>query len=449
VRIYLDSCVIQDLKKKEYSHVYDLIKEDKSQNVYCYSEAHMQDLRMDKSDAKYDDLKFLESIVDSNCWHYAEKIAYDIIKPKEYFNQFPTLSEELINLDNLFSDDPSTELFKILLQGIPITLNILCPRDTLPTDFPDNLMSLLDQPTNMYDLICAFSDFTSELTSEQKKFKELISFIHRNAFGKLIYEKIGIYGFNGMEITDKKKFRESYNAYFVNTYKSKNHYDLFLNQYNSLEFLNIVKGKPKKQKMMGLINDGRHAFFGGFCDVVVSKDQDFLNKTAFLYDVYEIETEVYDFKEYQSLITRRGEDYALGLADMIKETHSIKNKKVLFENDGITLLQLTKTYYSYFNVIALVSNEHGKYYYFTREIQNMSTGTLRNEFEILTRELVSVLGVDANGRSQFHWKEIKDEKWNGRIWQIDDTVIELNFKDKIYLAFFPKKETKVQNNNES
>ena len=44
-------------------------------------------------------------------------------------------------------------------------------------------------------------------------------------------------------------------------------------------------------------------------------------------------------------------------------------------------------------------------------------------------------------------EEIKNENWHGRTWRIDDTIIELNFKAKIYLALYPieyLKNTKTQ-----
>jgi hypothetical protein len=49
--------------------------------------------------------------------------------------------------------------------------------------------------------------------------------------------------------------------------------------------------------MMSLVNDGRHAFFGSFCDILVSKDADMINKTKFLYDLLEIGTKVITIDE--------------------------------------------------------------------------------------------------------------------------------------------------------
>jgi hypothetical protein len=68
MKIYLDSCVLQDLKKPEYKELLDMVMINKHHNIYCYSEAHLQDLLRDKSEWKYEDAKFISTIVDDNCW---------------------------------------------------------------------------------------------------------------------------------------------------------------------------------------------------------------------------------------------------------------------------------------------------------------------------------------------------------------------------------------------
>ncbi len=44
MRIYLDNCIIQDLKRQENIDFFNAIIADKENNIYCYSEAHLQDL---------------------------------------------------------------------------------------------------------------------------------------------------------------------------------------------------------------------------------------------------------------------------------------------------------------------------------------------------------------------------------------------------------------------
>lgn len=447
MRIYLDNCVIQDLKRPEMYGLLDSIKLDKKNNVYCYSEAHLQDLMRDKSNQKFDDLRFMEDVVDGNCWHYDKKILFDHIKPKDFYVPFPEYSDNLFDSNELFSGDIVFKTMEEVFKNIPLDFNKFIKPNSLPLDFPVEMKNLLERPMNFYDFIRAFGDFTNELSATQKKFKELLSYLHNNNLTESLFKQVGIEGYNGVEITDKEKFRESYAKYFLTDKKGKYRYDLFIEQYSGLEFFSFVKGKPRKQKMMNLINDGRHAFFGGFCDIVVSKDIDFLEKTKFIYKMYDIQTLVLNLNDFQDFLYNSSVECKLNLVDMLNDGNEIIESNIIKNENGILSMRLDKTYFSYFNIVNYVENENGKYNFYTRYLQNMSSGSLKNEFEMIVHKLVEILGVDAFGNMEFSMSEINDDKWIGRVWRIKDTVIELNFEGKIYLAFYTLdyfKSTKTQ-----
>lgn len=438
MRIYLDSCVIQDLKRIQQKDLLDFIIQDKENNTYCYSEAHLQDLIRDKGNQKFEDLDFMETIVDSNCWSYDKKILFDHIKPKDYYNPFPDYSDKLFDSEEIFSEDIISPSFKTFLQNLPLDFNQIIPPNSLPTDLPEEFKFLLEEPTNFFEFICAFGNFTNNISADQKKFKKLISYLHNSNLGTSFLEPLGIKGFDGNKVTDKIKFRESYSSYFLKDKKGKYRYDLFSDLYNGLEYFSFVKGKPRKQKMMNMINDGRHAFFGGFCDIVVSIDADFLEKTKFIYNLFDIQTEVMSIDEFSVFIEKNKSDCKLGLPEMLCDARkSYENNNITESNNDIVSIKLNKTYFSYFNTANYVFNDNGNYHYYTRHLQNMSMGTLKNEFESIVNKLIKILGTDSNGISSFDMKEIEDENWIGRIWRIDDFVIELNYNGKLYLAFFP------------
>lgn len=66
MRIYLDNCVLQDLKVN--ITLFEVVSLNKHSNIYTYSEAHIMDLLRDKSEQKFKDAEFIEKIVDNNCW---------------------------------------------------------------------------------------------------------------------------------------------------------------------------------------------------------------------------------------------------------------------------------------------------------------------------------------------------------------------------------------------
>ena len=436
MRIYLDNCVFQDLKNPNQKEMLDAIMDDKEHNIYCYSEAHLQDLIRDKSNEKFSDLEFMGTIVDGNCWYYENQILFDHTKPIDYYKPFPKYSDKLIDFDELMNDD-LLSLIKPLFKTVPINLKGLIKKEDYPKEVFEQFSSLIENPTNLYEFISVFGDYTNDLSSSKKKdFKALISYLHQNIDSTLLFTHVGIEGFDGEKITDKEKFRESYTKHFLKGTKGKLRYDLFLDQYNGLEFFSFVKGKPRKQKMMSLINDGRHAFFGGFNDFVVSKDTDFINKTKFIYEMHGIQTSVLNIQEFNELLETFKYERTLKLQDMINESSEVEKERIIIDKEGCLFFELKNTYFSYFNAINYITNDIGSYYFFTKYLENMSAGSLKNEFEYLVNQFLNMLGPSLDNISGFSMEEIKDEKWKGRSWKIDKTIIELNFKGKLYLAFY-------------
>ncbi|PKK38236.1 hypothetical protein BWI96_00100 [Siphonobacter sp. SORGH_AS_0500] len=309
MRIYLDTCVIQDLKDNSNKEMLELIIKSKGEIIYCFSEAHLHDLSRDKTDEKFTDMQFMEQIVDSNCYHYDKGIMFNNLKPIEYYNSFDW--ENIASANDLFTDfSEDDELFggvlKYMFSNIPLDFKNVIYQDQIPEDMPKDLVDMLLKPSDMYEFMLSITDYSDSLSIEQKKFKEQLQFLHKNQLRDNL-KFLGIEGYDGDVITDKEKFRTSYADYFLkNTNgKGKYRYDLFIDMYSGLDFFGFVKGKPRKQKMMNMLNDSKHAFFGGFCDIVVSKDEDFINKTKFMYGIEDLDTKVFNQKEFSDFIINR------------------------------------------------------------------------------------------------------------------------------------------------
>ncbi|MEO6838606.1 MAG: hypothetical protein ABI185_09455 [Ginsengibacter sp.] len=433
--IYLDSCVYQDLKKEKNGILLNLIKADKSRNIYCFSEAHLFDLTRDSTNEKFDDMDFIESIADNNCYYYKKKICFEYITPKEYYNSF-----EWPNLANLKNEVSVFSGFENILKSIPLNFNGFITSGQIPIDCPVQFIELLNKTTNFYEFASAMLDFTESLTNEQKSFKEFIKYLHKNSLIGKIYESFGIKGFDGEKITNKEEFLQSYGNHFIKKGEQKYRYNLFTDMYCGLEILGIVKGKPKKQKMMNLINDARHSFFGGFCDILVSKDEDFLKKTKFLYNAYDLNTLVLSVPEFHEYLTKfpKDESSILELVKEIQETNS-KNPEREWEEDGghFCLKTLNRTFYNYFDAVTFVFENDTSFYYFSKYSNSFSTGVLTKQIEYVTNKLAAELGDDIYKRNMFDSNEIVDGKWYGRNWFIGEALVALNFTNGLFLRFYP------------
>ena len=95
--------------------------------------------------------------------------------------------------------------------------------------------------------------------------------------------------------------------------------------FNGLELFGIVKGKPKKQQMMSLLNDGRHAYLGKFCDTIISNDADFINKTRFMYDLEENGTIIVHLKDFQPMLSDIEHELASKRGELLTELSSDKS----------------------------------------------------------------------------------------------------------------------------
>jgi hypothetical protein len=440
MRIYLDTNVFQDLKKSENRDLLKLFQADMKRNIYCFSEAHIYDLVRDATAEKLTDMTFIEGIVDNNCWRYDKKIIFDYETPLEYYRRFDWTPAKSI----FTSDEDIFSVFaRLTLSAIPLNFADLIAINELPPNFPETFKTLFTKNTTMFDFIQAFLDMTVELTSEQKEFKKMIQYLHEHSLTGKIYRGIKLEGFDGNNVTDKEAFKMSYEAFFLkNNDTGKYRYDLFLNLHSGLELFGIVKGKPKKQKMMNMINDGRHAFFGAFCDIVVSKDADMLNKTKFLYDLYDIRTKVMTINEFIQFQANR-EQHPDGIHAMLAELEHFESLETIHEEKDDHKVwiskRLTHAYLGVFDTLNYVITNTLSYSYFTKTPNNLSNGTLTKEIAYVTQQAVSAFGPDFGGKTEFSTDELTEGKWSGREWLFGDTGIHLKLDQKIYLSIFKGK----------
>lgn len=122
---------------------------------------------------------------------------------------------------------------------------------------------------------------------------------------------------------------------------------------------------------------------------------------------------------------------------MIHDGNNIDENRVLINEENHFSMLLNNVYLSYFNAVHYVYSDAESFTYYTKDLLNMSSATLKNEFEYITEKLINVFGPDAMSQTTFNMEEIKDNKWTGRLWRIGDTIVELNFKQNIYLALYP------------
>jgi hypothetical protein len=435
MRIYLDSNVFRDLAKPENRELYDLVLKDKDRNVYAFSEAHIQDLVRDDTDRKLADMDFMETIVGANCWDHEKGLHARYRTPKEYFNDYSwNVPTELMT-----GGDPIYVWIRESFRSIPIEISSMINPDTLPKDFPDDLRPLLLESATMLDFMEGMLDLMDGMSSEQPRFRRLLTYLHRNVGQRVLYEKIGIKGYDGTTFTDWDLFAESFRQFVYEHSREKDLYNLFIDMQYSLDIYGIVKGKPKKQKFMSLLNDGKHAYFAGHAHVLVTSDADMIAKTKLIYKIYGIATAIITMEELKQFVvsTTFNSD---SVTELFEQFDRAADLPITFEKYNLDEIfvrkELNKWFFGEFNVLNCATARGNTYYYFSQDFPKINSPILTVELERTVNLLYGHLGTDELGSGNFDQKELENGEWKGREWRVADMGVILRINQGLMLTFF-------------
>lgn len=439
IKIYLDHNVYQELKKPENKRLLEKVLAAKEYLLFCFSEAHLYDLNHDRTDAKFGDMRFIETISDNHCYVFTDRTQLISRTPEEYYNDFKWPASFAFG----DTENPMWQMLMSLFKTMPLGLHELIKEHDLPDDMPENLRNLLAEPVTMYDWSMAMLDLSDDLASDQPQFRDLLRYLHQNSLLTNLYETMGIRGFEGGKVTDVNAFRESYAQKFIVKGQEKSRYSLFMDMYYGLEIYGLVKGKPKKQKMMNLINDSRHAFFGTVCDVIVSKDNDFLEKCEFMYRIEGFGTKILPASALASYLEQLEQSARRTLANLFEEIGSPITEERIIDvvqrenNESIIYTHLPHLYYGYFNLLGHAEDDYGVYWTICRKLINHNNRPLKFQIRYIVSRLLDELGTDINQKGAFTFGEPIEDKSEIRCWAVQNIVISLIVDEVLYLNVYP------------
>jgi hypothetical protein len=450
MRIYLDKQIFSHLFKQEKSQYVDLLKklyDYKSNGIFCYSHAHLLDLKNDKTDIKYDELKFMETLVEDNYLSYHAIDKYTscyLVKPLEAFADIDIEEEEfdvsdIFNLDtSLMTEEQNDNLaiVKNLFNDFKFDFSFL--KENLPEDADDSINKII--PSEKMSIM----DLTQHMMSMVKNMEEDKSFYKglRGTSDKYLNNGKFTVDFNSIDFNDdlknsalQKTFIEFVNGNLnPNGNKKVTRYDFFTNAYFSLDLLGISKEPAKTVKFRNVLNDGFHSYYGAYCDYVISDDNGFLKKTKALYKLLKIDTKVLHIDEFINSFSFSIDNeeicqdtfFSLLIND-IKNGLIVNSKKSLQFNRETITFKSNHNYLGNFNRIDQMIQDNVTYLYLYKEIKNYSNFTFFKEYEIVINNAVKIFGADTNFKGNFNWsnelKEIEDSTWKGRFWDFKDFTI--------------------------
>jgi len=453
-RIYFDKQIFSHLfkgEKAEYKELLNFLIKNQERFLFCYSHAHLRDLKNDKTDIKYRELEFMETLVKDNYLSYhaiEKKTSCYLVRPLKAFKDIEE-DDETISFENLFDDfdlssatDEQRKQFgkaKDLFYNQKLDFEFSQIED-LPDDISAPLKKVLPSEISSMTLMEwteHFMGMISSMEEDKSIYKGL-----RNIVDKYINNGRFSIEHDEIDFNDDLKnsvLQKSFIEYVNSNLNPKGDkeitdYDFHTNAYSTLDLLGISKEPSKSVKFKNLMNDGYHSYYGGFCDYVVSDDRGFLKKTKVIYKLLNINTKVMhidDFIPFFSLLSKQTETspsafFGLLLKDL-KNGIVIGSKPSIRFNRYTTTIKPYHKYLGYFNLIDSMQEDSQDYIYLYRKTKNYSYFNFFREYEGIINKAIRLFGIDFNNKLSFDWdteiKEIKDGKWEGRFWDFGKLTV--------------------------
>lgn len=373
-KIYLDWNVINHLE--ENTELYDFICQNQSHFVFVYSPAHFSDLMKsytEGGDNEYfeRDLERLETVCETHLMrYYDKKIGIHRCSPREFLEKegkdYP-VSKYLLHFD---------EIKESLKIGELDLYDIFC--ESLKSIRFDKRIELplLGSFSNAYELLNLSLEFFKKLMTDEKYVKN-VRVGGTNIVGNK--ELPNINNYNPNEVVGAiNGFLSSQGSDFdmeelIKKNTKSEHKDdekiFFESLYVSLD---LMRYHPDKRDLMNIFTDADHAFYGAYCDVLVTDDAKMRLKAEAVYSYLGIGTKIISGKELKEyLCDELSKEYDLELP--LEELFSNQHIPEEYDEDTVygKWVRLEHPFFSFFNKLEyrLELSSKRKYFIFYRDLR--------------------------------------------------------------------------------
>lgn len=457
IKVYLDTNIYSYFREDRNDHNHainrhakrlkNLLIERKDKFLCFYSEAHIFDLKKDKSENENwkHELEEIKNIAFENFLtreHQSHQTSHHLVAPEKIFPEYSNPEDlgELIKLSQL-NDLPEIERKKV-----DQLLDIQLPFDLIESsghkELDDLILLLFGERKESYtirDILNQAPIFLNQLFSNPKSFqgmrKMMIDFLQlkekwrlslqeEDFMGKLKFTPLGKDFFEFIEgsIT-KKKEEPGYD------------YDFFTSSYSMLNALGIDNEKNRKVKFHSMFLDGLHSYYGAHCHVVISEDQGFLSKSKVLYEKFKLGTKITTIEEFLKIYENQEDFSFIDPTDFLNQIVEFSKNEEFIGDYGLENGQKTIEYgispwlFNYFNRIEFSEHEEfGKFLALTQKVNLWFRMTSWREYENVINHLISILGIDDQKKGEFseiEKEEINTGIWEGRLWSFDQLTASL------------------------
>ncbi len=425
VTIYFDKQLFSHLFKaqeEKYSVLREKILSHQDEFIFLYSNAHLLDLQQDTTDIKYEEMDFIQSIVDGNHMIYeAPNIIVTKDSPCSAFNHIAEMSD-FSWLNNLDFSQITKEQRDVINNIIDISIKDM----TGQLDF-----DWLKKRTP----ICS-----NELQIDKPTLTSFVKLVSDNFYdNKDLYKKVrdaAIKNYNPALIaTDCESVFNNQLASsplglsFIETIKAilnqvglatPDAASVYYISYMLLDLLGVSKETRKKVKFRNMQTDCVHSFFGSYCDCFVSDDIGILKKSKTLYKLFNIETKIYSIDEFIKKFDEAIKNNQKSVSEYFDEIRNDYHRRMIAKIETLppytlTHLCATHEYFGYFNymlertskdetVIILYKNKSAGHILLIQEIE-----IIVNRIVHAFNDLGATFGLF---NKNLEIPQIKEDNWN-------------------------------------
>lgn len=451
ITIYLDKQVFSHLfnaREEKYSLLRDKILSHKDEFIFFYSNAHLFDLQDDKTDIKYAEMEFMQSIVDGN------RLIYEFPR-QEMMKQSPREAFETVGKVGDFSWLDNFDISQLTDEQLNAINNIV---DISIKDLKGELD--FNWLTNRIPISA------NELQVDVPIFKSLMNLIaynfyeNKNAYKQVRDNTIARYNpkeikANGEDVFNEQLSSSPLGLSFIETIKatlaqtglsSSDSAIVYYMSYMLLDLFGVNKEARKKVKFQNMQADCCHSFFGSYCDCIVSDDEGLRLKSKTLYKLFNFGTKVYSIDEF---IERFDEAINNNKKSGRKYFDEIFNDYIarqilrteITPEHTLTYLNTSNKFFGYFNCM-IERKSDNETVIILHKNNDLNQPMLVREIEIIVNRMVKVFNDMGANFTLFdeavELPQLKADNWN-RILVLNDADICLTkFKETPMLCLWIK-----------
>ena len=443
ITIYLDKQVFSHLfnaREEKYSLLRDKILSHKDEFIFFYSNAHLFDLQDDKTDIKYAEMEFMQSIVDGN------RLIYEFPR-QEVMKQSPREAFETVGKVGDFSWLDNFDVSQLTDEQLNAINNIV---DISIKDLKGELD--FNWLTNRIPISA------NELQVDVPIFKSLMNFIaynfyeNKNAYKQVRDNTIARYNpkeikANGEDVFNEQLSSSPLGLSLTQTgLSSSDSAFVYYMSYMLLDLFGVNKEARKKVKFQNMQADCCHSFFGSYCDCIVSDDEGLRLKSKTLYKLFNFGTKVYSIDEF---IERFDEAINNNMKSGRKYFDEIFNDYIarqilrteITPEHTLTYLNTSNKFFGYFNCM-IERKSDNETVIILHKNNDLNQPMLVREIEIIVNRMVKVFNDMGANFTLFdeavELPQLKADNWN-RILVLNDADICLTkFKETPMLCLWIK-----------